>query len=79
LIQFAEQSNMAPSGREIHDHSDRDERGTEPQRYAVRWCGGCSVDESELLQKKPEPRYHEAESHQRKTGANPCQKRSLGG
>jgi hypothetical protein len=37
------------------------------------------VDQSELLQKKPEPRDHEAKSHQRKTGTNPCKKRSLGG
>src|SRR6266571_3090934 len=62
---------MARSGREIHDYSDRDERGTEPHRHAVRRCGGSVVDESELLQKKPEPRDHEAKSHQRKTGAHP--------
>jgi hypothetical protein len=37
------------------------------------------VNESKLLQEKPEPRNNEAKSHQGKTGANPYKKRTLGG
>jgi hypothetical protein len=37
------------------------------------------VEEPELLQEKSEPGHNKTKSHQRKTGANPCKKRSLGG
>jgi hypothetical protein len=36
------------------------------------------LNAAELLQKEPETRYNEAESHQGQTRANPCEKSSLG-
>jgi hypothetical protein len=37
------------------------------------------LQELELLEEKPESRYNEAEPHQSKSSANPCEKSSLGG
>jgi hypothetical protein len=37
------------------------------------------LDDLDLLQEEAETRHDKAESHQGEAGANPCEKRSLGG
>lgn len=75
-IQLPYQPGMMPCRMQIQDHPGRDKRGSKPKRESMNRCGGI-VLEKLGLQKEAKPRHDKAESHQGKTGANPCKKRSL--
>jgi hypothetical protein len=47
---------MMPCGEKIHDYSQGNERGAEPQRQPVRLGGGSVLGDLELLQEESEPR-----------------------
>jgi hypothetical protein len=73
-IQFADQAEMVPSSKGIHDDSDCDQRCSEPQRQSVRLRGKRMLSGLEFLQEEPETGHHKTESHQGEAGANPRQK-----
>jgi hypothetical protein len=78
-IQFPHQSQVVPSGKDIHDYSNCDQCGVEPQRQSVRPCRSCALRGLELLQKEPEASHHKTESHQGQARANPRQESPLRG
>ena len=52
-IQLSDQSDMIPSGNEVHHHPRSDERGAKPQRQAVRLGRGSMLGRLESCRKSP--------------------------
>ncbi len=66
-------------GEHVHDHADQDQGGAGPQREARGMQSQGMLAEFHFAQEQAEARHHEAESHQRQAGADPREKRPLGG
>src|SRR5579872_5694534 len=69
---------MPPSGKNVYNHSNHDERGAEPQREPIGLVRGDMLRDLQPLQKQSKARHHKTKAHQCKAGAHPCKKRALG-
>src|SRR5262249_5753737 len=71
--------DMAPSRAQMDQNSGHDQSGAEPKGQSGRLRGEGAVYQLNLLKEKTKARHYEAKTHQRETGTNPGEKRTLHG
>src|SRR5712664_4639237 len=79
LLKLLQQPAVADKREQADEYTKKNQRGTEPEREAVRLGRKIGPIEAEFPQENSKAGEDEAESHESEAGANPGEKGSLNG